>query len=217
MGFDLIIFDCDGVLVDSERLTVGMEARILTELGWPHTPEEVVAGFMGRSPSYQRGAITARLGADAAALFDERTDAEAHALFDSDLIAVPGVEAVLADLAERGVPTCVASSGTHERIRRTLGRTGLLAGFEGRIFSATEVENGKPAPDLFLHAAVRMGIDPVRCAVIEDSVYGVRGAIAAGMAAFGFGGGLTPADRLSTAGATVFTQMSDLIGVLEAA
>jgi HAD superfamily hydrolase (TIGR01509 family) len=212
--FDLVIFDCDGVLVDSERLTVGIEARVLTELGWPHTPDEVIAGFMGRSPSYQRGEITKRLGADAAALFDERTDTEAHAVFDSDLIAVPGVEAVLADLRARGVKTCVASSGTHERIRRTLGRTGLLAGFEGRIFSASEVENGKPAPDLFLHAAARMGIEPGRCAVIEDSVYGVRGAVAAGMAAFGFGGGLTQPAQLADAGATVFDAMADLVPLL---
>ena len=214
MRLDLVIFDCDGVLVDSERLTIGMEARVLTELGWPHTPEEVVAGFMGRSPSYQRAQITERLGADAAAHFDTRTDAEAHALFESDLIAVPGVVAVLADLAERGVPTCVASSGTHERIRRTLGRTGLLAGFEGRIFSASEVAEGKPAPDLFLYAARCMGVDPAQCAVIEDSVYGVRGAVAAGMAAFGFGGGLTPAERLLEAGATVFAEMAALTKLL---
>ncbi|MDQ1683206.1 MAG: hypothetical protein QOH99_1747, partial [Frankiaceae bacterium] len=97
---------------------------------------------------------------------------------------------------------------------RTLGRTGLLAGFEGRIFSASEVENGKPAPDLFLHAAARMGIEAGRCAVIEDSVYGVRGAVAAGMAAFGFGGGLTQPAQLADAGATVFDAMADLVPLL---
>ncbi|MDQ1703268.1 MAG: hypothetical protein QOF57_2520 [Frankiaceae bacterium] len=216
MPFGLVIFDCDGVLVDTERLTVGIEARILTELGWPHTTDAVVAAFMGRSPSYQRAEITSRLGAEAAALFDERTDAEVHAAFDRDLTAVPGVEAVLEELYRRGTTTCVASSGTHERIRRTLGHTGLLAGLQGRIFSASEVAHGKPAPDLFLYAAERMGVAPSRCCVIEDSVYGVQAAVSAGMTAFGFGGGLTQPADLEAAGATVFGDMADLLAMLDA-
>ena len=113
-----------------------------------------------------------------------------------------------------GIPTCVASSGSHDRMRRTLGLTGLHGRFAGRIFSATEVARGKPAPDLFLHAAHRMGVHPSRCAVVEDSVYGVRAAVAAGMTAYGFAGGLTAADALGAAGAVVFEEMADLVDVL---
>src|SRR5207247_3193044 len=93
-------------------------------------------------------------------------------------------------------PTCVASSGTHERMRYTLGLTGLYDRFAGRIFSSSEVARGKPAPDIFLYAADRMGVDPASCAVVEDSRYGVEAARAAGMHVFGFAGGLTVAERL---------------------
>ena len=111
-------------------------------------------------------------------------------------------------------PTCVASSGEHERMRRTLGRTGLHADFEGRIYSATEVERGKPHPDLFLHAADRMGADPARCVVVEDSPFGVRGAVAAGMTALGYAA-MTPAVVLEAEGAETFSAMPDLPNLLE--
>ena len=213
----LVIFDCDGVLVDSERLTVAVEARVLTELGWPHTPEQVVARWMGRTSAFQLGEVEERLGTAAMVEYDARSTAEVHDTFVRELRAVDGVEALLDHLDSVGVPTCVASSGTHDRMRRTLGLTGLHKRFTGRIFSATEVSHGKPEPDLFLHASEQMGVDPAGCVVIEDSVYGVRAGVAAGMTVYGFAGGLTPAEELAADGAVVFDAMADLVDVLTAA
>lgn len=208
---ELVVFDCDGVLVDSERLSVAVDARVLTELGWPISAAEVVGRWMGRSSAYQLTEVADRLGAEVAARYDELSTREVHAAFETDLRAVPGVVDVLDHLAATGIPTCVASSGTHERIRRTLGITGLATRFDGRIFSATEVARGKPAPDLFLHAAAAMGVVPQRCVVVEDSVYGVRAAVGAGMDVLGFAGGLTHQAELAAAGAETFEAMSDLV------
>ena len=211
---DLVIFDCDGVLVDSERLTVGVEARVLTELGWPHTAEQVVDRWMGRASAFQLAEIEQQLGTAAMREYDERSTAEVHDAFQRELRAVEGVEHLLDELDRAGLPVCVASSGSHGRMRRTLGITGMHDRFAGRIFSATEVAHGKPAPDLFLHAADRMGFPPGRCVVIEDSVYGVQAAVAAGMTAYGYAGGLTAADRLAADGAIVFERMHDLVEAL---
>ncbi|MGN6576559.1 MAG: HAD family hydrolase [Nocardioides sp.] len=190
---------------------------MLTELGWPHTAEQVVARWMGRSTEFQLGEIEQRLGAEAMLEYDERSTTEVHAAFERELCAVEGVKHLLDELDRAGLPVCVASSGSHGRMRRTLGLTGMYDRFAGRIFSATEVEHGKPAPDLFLHAADRMGVPPARCVVIEDSVYGVQAAVAAGMTAYGFAGGLTSGDRLAADGAVVFERMRDLVEVLTAA
>lgn len=215
MRHELVIFDCDGVLVDTERLTVGVEARILTELGWPLTSADVVERFMGRSSAAQLAEVAARLGPAAARDFDERSTAEVHAAFERELVAVPGVLEVIHACHRQGVRTCIASSGTHDRMRRTLGLTGMYDLFTERIFSATEVSHGKPAPDLFLHAARQMGCDPKACAVVEDSLYGVQAAVAAGMTAYGFAGGLAPARSLAAAGATVFEDMAELVDLLQ--
>ena len=131
--------------------------------------------------------------------------------FESDLHSISGIEAALDQIT---LPTCVASSGSHEKIRTTLGHTNLLGRFEGRIFSSSEVSKGKPAPDVFLHAARQMGYEPERCVVIEDSKYGVQAARAAGMHAFGYAGGLTPAEWLEAEKATVFTSMAELPDLL---
>jgi HAD superfamily hydrolase (TIGR01509 family) len=211
---DLVIFDCDGVLVDTERLTVGVEARVLTELGWPHTAEDVVARWMGRSSAAQLRDLEKRLGRDRARRFDELTTAELHDTFERELTAIEDIPALLDHLDASGVRTCVASSGTHDRMRRTLGITGLHHRFAGRIFSASDVPHGKPAPDLFLRAAARMGVPPAGCVVIEDSVYGVRAGVAAGMRVLGFAGGLTAGADLAAAGAETFERMLDLVGVL---
>ncbi len=112
------------------------------------------------------------------------------------------------------IPTCVASSGSHEKMRYTLGKTGLYERFAGRIFSAAEVPRGKPAPDLFVHAAARMGVAPADCAVVEDSAVGVQAARAAGMPVFGYAGGVTPAIRLEGPGTIVFRDMRELPGLL---
>jgi HAD superfamily hydrolase (TIGR01509 family) len=120
---------------------------------------------------------------------------------------------VVSALDRIDVPVCVASNGNHEKMRLTLSLTGLLPRFEGRMFSVTEVERGKPDPDLFLHAARRMGCAPRSCAVVEDSVFGVRAACAAGMAAYGYAGETEPA-ALAAAGARVFRNMEELPGLL---
>jgi HAD superfamily hydrolase (TIGR01509 family) len=210
----LVIFDCDGVLVDTERIAVRVDVAVLAELGWAITEAEVIERFMGRSSQSQLGEVAQRLGSAAMREFDERSTAEVHEAFERELRAVEGVEHLLDALERAGLPVCVASSGSHGRMRRTLGITGMYDRFDGRIFSATEVEHGKPAPDLFLHAAARMGVAPDGCAVIEDSVYGVQAAVAAGMTAYGYAGGLTPPDRLAADGAVVFEQMADLVAVL---
>lgn len=119
------------------------------------------------------------------------------------------VEGIHEALDEITIETCVASSGTHQKMRRSLGMTGLYERFEGRIFSATEVEHGKPEPDLFLHAAERMAVEPAKCAVVEDSPFGVQAAKAAGMTAFAYAGGLVPTEQLREAD-VVFHDMREL-------
>lgn len=207
---ELVIFDCDGVLVDSERIAVRIDVEVLAELGWPLTRDEVIERFLGRTHEYMLGEIEAHLGRSLAAEW-ERFEQRYLAAIEAELKAVDGIEDVLDALP---VPTCVASSGSHEKMRRTLGRTGLYERFDGRIFSATEVASGKPAPDLFLHAAARMGVRPEACAVVEDSHHGVAAARAAGMRAFGYAGGVTPADWLAGPGTVVFDDMRELPGLL---
>src|SRR5688500_15195921 len=146
----LVIFDCDGVLVDSERIAVRVNVAIMAQLGWPLTAAEVIDRFIGRSHASIAEIIAARLGAETAATWSDRFETELHEAVDAELVAVDGIVEALSRIT---VPTCVASSGTHEKLRHTLGRTGLYPHFAGRIFSATEVPRGKPAPDLFLHAA----------------------------------------------------------------
>jgi HAD superfamily hydrolase (TIGR01509 family) len=205
--FELVIFDCDGVLVDSERIAVRVEAEYLAELGWPLSQAEIVERFMGRTTEYMDEAVEAQLGSRLAGDWKDQFRRRYHEAFAAELVPVDGVLEMLDQLS---VPTCVASSGSHDKLRFTLGHTGLYGRFEGRIFSGYEVANGKPAPDLFLHAAARMGAEPARCAVVEDSRYGVLAARAAGMRAFGYAGGLTPADRLEGEGTVVFEDMREL-------
>ena len=211
---ELVLFDCDGVLVDSERITVAVEARLLTSLGWPITPEEVVRRWMGRTGSAQVAEVAERLGPEAAERYDAESTAEVHRAFRTELTEVDGISSLVDHLEAAGVPTCVASSGTHTRMAATLGITGLRERFDGRIFSASEVGRGKPAPDLFLHAAARMGAAPAGCVVIEDSPYGVQAGVAAGMRVLGYGGGLVDADVLAGAGAEVFGHMSEVPALL---
>jgi HAD superfamily hydrolase (TIGR01509 family) len=205
--FDLVIFDCDGVLVDSERLAVRVEAEYLAELGWPLTEAEIVERFLGRTAEYMDEAVEARLGSRLPGDWRDQFQRRYREAFAAGLVAVEGVSEALDQIT---VPTCVASSGSHDKLRFTLGHTGLYGRFEGRIFSGYEVANGKPAPDLFLHAAARMGADPARCAVVEDSLYGVLAARAAGMRAFGYAGGLTTAERLEGEATVVFDDMRAL-------
>ncbi|MFF4383147.1 HAD family hydrolase [Kitasatospora sp. NPDC092039] len=210
---ELVIFDCDGVLVDSEVIAVRVLVRLGEEYGWPLTAAEAIERFVGRSEAVNRATVAERLGGDTAAVWSKRF-VELHAEeVDAGLTPVNGLPEALAAIT---LPTCVASSGTHEKMRHTLGRTGLYDRFAGRIFSATEVERGKPAPDLFLHAARSMGVDPAACVVVEDSRPGVEAARAAGMRALGYAGGVTAAERLAGPGTVVFDDMRALPGLIAA-
>ncbi|MYV93858.1 HAD family hydrolase [Streptomyces sp. SID1034] len=210
---ELVIFDCDGVLVDSERIAARVQVALGAELGWPLTEDEVVDRFIGRSHAAIREQVAARLGEDTAATWSERFEQLHREAVDADLAPVEGLPEALDALT---LPTCIASSGSHDKMRHTLGRTGLYERFAGRIFSATEVSHGKPAPDLFLHAARQMGVDPAACVVVEDSQPGVRAARAAGMRSFGYAGGLTPAARLEGPDTEIFYDMRTLSTLIAA-
>ena len=209
---ELVIFDCDGVLVDSERLAVGIDVRVLGALGWTLTGQEVIERFVGRSDAFFVAEVEAYLGRRLAPNWEAEFRHLYRDAFAAHLAPVPGVVEALDRITR---PTCVASSGTHEKMRYTLGITGLYERFAGRIFSAEEVPHGKPAPDLFLHAATRMGVDPEACAVVEDSRHGVEAGRAAGMRVFGFAGGLTTAEALRGPRTVVFTDMRELPKLLE--
>jgi HAD superfamily hydrolase (TIGR01509 family) len=204
-----VIFDCDGVLVDSEPISNRVLAAMLTDLGLPTTAEESMAAHLGRAWPSVAELIEARLGRPLAEDFRPRYVEGMLAAFERELEPVPGIVEAL-DAIDN--PSCVASSGAHEKMRMTLAHTGLLERFEGRIFSATEVARGKPAPDLFLHAAERMGWAPEDCVVVEDSAAGVEAARAAGMRALGYAGRTDPA---LLAGSEVFTAMAELPALLQ--
>lgn len=208
---DLVIFDCDGVLVDSERLSIAIDRRVLADLGWSLTHDEILHRFVGRSSAHFRAEVEEHLGRRLPDDWEEPYLPWYAEAFDKELQAVDGVVEALDAI---GLPICVASSGPHAKIRRNLGLTGLLSRLDGRIFSAEDVSEGKPAPDLFLHAARSLGVEPSRCAVVEDSRFGVAAARAAGMRAFGYAGGLTPPEWLAGERTTVFTEMRTLPALL---
>ncbi|GAA1552725.1 HAD family phosphatase [Kribbella lupini] len=210
----LVIFDNDGVLVDSERLANTILAELLTEAGLPYTFEEAVRDFMGGSMVSMRQKTEAQLGRPLPADLEDRYH---QRLFDgfANLQAVEGVGAVLDHLDGIGTPYCLASSGTHQRIHTALTAVGFWDRFEGRIFSSEDVEHGKPAPDLFLYAASTLGVKPADCVVVEDSPLGVAAANAAGMKVFGYAAMTDPA-KLGSADA-IFHQMTALPALIEAA
>ena len=183
---DLVIFDCDGVLVDSELLAVEALCEVLAAAGVPAKPAMIARCFGMKQADILRS-VERDTGV---AVPDGVADAlwpATRVLFDQSLRPMPGVADFIARLGDR--PRCVASSSSLERIRFSLAKTGLAEFFGEHVFSSQMVARGKPAPDLFLFAAERMGVDPGRCAVIEDSTFGVQGARAAGMRALGFLGG----------------------------
>ncbi|MFD7033286.1 HAD family hydrolase [Streptomyces sp. NPDC059917] len=214
MSYDLVIFDNDGVLVDSEPLSNTILSAYLTELGHPTSYEDSLRDYMGAAVHRVHDTILERTGERLPEDFDDTLHARVFAAFARELRPVPGAVEVLEELTARGIPYCLASSGSHERIRVGHRTTGLDEWFEEEwIFSSEDVGKGKPAPDLFLHAAARMGVEPGRCVVVEDSPLGVRAARAAGMDVLGFTS-MTPAERL--AGATgLFGEMKELPGLLQ--
>ena len=211
----LVIFDCDGVLVDSEPLSI----RVLIDVARAHGAEldeaEAYRKFLGRSLSNLVSVLDSDFGISADEGFLERMRRDLYARFETELQPVAGA---LATLPFR---RCVASSSQPERIRLSLRLTGLLSFFEPDIFSATMVENGKPAPDLFLHAARAMETEPAHCIVIEDSPAGILAAKRAGMTVFAFTGG-SHADReeyrrevAALSPHVTFDAMSDLLHLVQ--
>lgn len=200
------------MLVDSERLAGPILAGVLTELGLPTTAADVDRDFKGRSWEHGLEVIRARRGgAEPWPELRERYRAALFDTFDAQLEPIAGIAAALDGLDAANVPYCVASSGDHERIRRGLRAGGLLDRFpDEAIFSVEDVEHGKPAPDLFLHAAQQMGFDVVGTAVVEDSPAGVQAGIAAGMRVFGYAPTEADMSALQADGAEPFQDMAEL-------
>jgi HAD superfamily hydrolase (TIGR01509 family) len=214
--FDLIIFDCDGVLVDSEVISCRAHAATLTRHGYPITADQVLDRFLGVSDREARMIVEAELGRSLPDDFEAQMKQAALQRYADDLRLVPYVGEAIAAI---NVPKCVASSGTPEKIQHGLECAGLYDLLAPHIFSASQVKRGKPAPDLFLFAAGQMKASPARCVVIEDSVPGITGARTAGMTVLGFHGGshCRPghADTLRAAGASaVFDDMRELPGLI---
>jgi HAD superfamily hydrolase (TIGR01509 family) len=199
---DLIIFDCDGVLVDSEMVSFEAEAEVFGEIGVALTAQDLLGRFLGMSSASMFAILERERGISLPPDFSERAARRTLQAFDQRLRPIPGIAELLAGLPDR---KCVASSSEPPRIRHSLSLAGILHHFEPHIFSATQVKHGKPAPDLFLFAAESMGAPPARCLAIEDSVAGVTAARAAGMTVLGFTGGSHcldgHAERLHHAGA----------------
>ncbi|MGF1474310.1 MAG: HAD family hydrolase [Geminicoccaceae bacterium] len=215
----LIIFDLDGVIVDSEPIAARIEAEMLREAGLTIDEREVLKRFLGRSEDQMRRSVEIELGRPLHEDFTAELRSRVLAAFENELLPIPGIAAVLRRLTG---PRCVASSSALERIRTSLKIADLFSQFSPHLFSASMVERGKPAPDLFRYAASQMGIPIARCIVIEDSTAGVRAGKAANMTVFGFVGGShliadQDGDRLREAGAdVVFDRMSDLPRLLAA-
>src|SRR5437764_1595562 len=215
MRWDLVIFDCDGVLIDSELLSIRADRECLRECGIELSADEILERYTGISFAGMVADIEAHHG-PLPPDFADRHRGHLWPLFERELQPIPGVTGVLDSLVCR---ICVASSGRPERLKHALSLVGLYDRFHPHIFSAVEVAHGKPAPDLFLHAAERMGVTPARCIVIEDSLPGVTAAIAAGMTVIGFVGAshCRPGDaaRLAAQGAVaVIEDMALLPAIL---
>jgi HAD superfamily hydrolase (TIGR01509 family) len=219
--FDLVIFDCDGVLVDSEVISCRAHSQTLTRHGYPITPEGVLKRFLGVSDREARQIVETETGRKLPDDFELQVKQATLQFYAGDLEAISYVGETIAAL---NLPTCVASSGTPEKIHHGLTCAGLYDLLAPNIFSASQVKRGKPAPDLFLFAAERMAAAPERCLVIEDSIPGITGARAAGMTVLGFHGGshCQPghAETLRAAGALLtfddMRQLPDLIGQIDA-
>ena len=189
----LVIFDCDGVLVDSEPIANAVFALHLRKIGLPYTTEQAINRFMGRSMKScmvevldDLQALGVATSKDFPSAFLAALQADTFAAFEKSLKPVLGITDAINAIEAAGVKTCIASSGDHAKMKVTLGLCGLYDRFLERIFSATQVQNGKPAPDLFLFAAAQMGFKPIECTVVEDSPAGVQAAVAAGMRVVGY-------------------------------
>ena len=206
----LVIFDCDGVLVDSESISARVSSQILTEHGWSIAPADLMARFKGCTDEHWRAAVAERIPAASLDEWHERQAARYDAAFNNELVAIDGVAEAIARIP---VPICVASNGSHVKIERNLERVGLLDLFRGAIFSAQDVPRGKPAPDLFLHAAITMDVSPATVVVVEDSRHGVAAAAAAGMRCLMYSSE-SPGRDVVSPGTLVFESMDRLPALL---
>ncbi|MCH2107729.1 MAG: HAD family hydrolase [Polyangiaceae bacterium] len=209
-----IIFDCDGVLVDSEPLASRVLAECLCEVGMEISPLDADLRYRGKSLRDVFLEVEATLEQQLPPDFGARLNLQTQSLFDQELKAVEGVEDVLKALQEAKIPLCVASSGSPQKIAHSLELVGLTDYFEGRLFSALQVQHGKPAPDLFLYAASQLGLKPESCAVIEDSLPGILGAKQANTKVFGYAA-RTPRADIQQLEATAFDTMKELQILLE--
>lgn len=211
----LVIFDCDGVLVDSERLANTELARAVNALGLPTTLEQSMARYKGLSMPSVQAKIEEALDRPLPDNFLDEVQAATAQAFRRSLAAVDGVRDVLALLRACGVAKCVASSGSHDKMALTLSLTDLAPFFDGAIFSAIDVARGKPYPDLFVHAAASMGFPPEDCVVIEDSLPGVQAGVAAQMRVLAFcADAAADPQAMAAAGGEVFFRMAELPGLL---
>ncbi|ATU95264.1 HAD family hydrolase [Phyllobacterium zundukense] len=213
--YELVIFDCDGVLIDSETLASRIDAEELTRIGYPTSYSDVVLRFTGLSSATMRKMIEEDWGRALPSDFDTIVQSRIKESYRTELQAISGIDRLLHQLP---LPRCVASSSAPDKLRLGLELTGLWTHFDPHVFSSVMVKAGKPAPDLFLFAATQMGIAPARCVVVEDSIAGVRAGVAAEMTVIGFtAGGHCLEDhgqRLLSAGAAVVATSAEELGPL---
>ena len=207
----LVIFDCDGVLVDSETIVCRVVAEEMTKLGMPATVEELDEQFSGRPSQDCILDIETRYGGPLPQSYFNATERRIRESFHTELEAVAGIHEVLEKLQSTDLQTCVASSGPHAKMQITLNKTGLWEYFDGRIYSADDVGRGKPWPDLFLHSAAQFDIAPEHCLVVEDSIAGVKAAVSAGMPVIGYSQNGARARQLEAEGARVINDMQLLL------
>ncbi|WP_323813131.1 HAD family hydrolase [Cellvibrio sp. NN19] len=232
----LVIFDCDGVLVDSEIISARVSSDCLKEIGVELSAETILETYRGKSVADCIRMITEELSQldDWKSLTDaEKTERgtqfwrhvqlQTLVVCEQELEPVAGVMAVLDALKEKQIPFCVASNGKHEKMRMTLAKTGIMPYVQGRVFSFEDVTRGKPAPDLFLHAAKTLNVEPTQAIVVEDSLTGIQAAVAAGMRPLGYcppnadGSDNCLLAEMRTLGAEVFFSMDELMPLIEKA
>ena len=207
----LVIFDCDGVLVDTEPVSNAVMSAALAHYGIAISADDCRQRFVGRTIEAVQAAVEAEIGRSLDADWPDRVRRQTEAAFDRGVQPIAGIEAAIAAVKGAHLPYCVASSGKFSKMRKSLGTARLLPHFEDVLFSAEQVQRGKPSPDLFLFAAERMGADPAACVVIEDSVPGVQAGLAAGMRVLAFAGDpMSVKAGLLEAGTESFSHMNDL-------
>ena len=211
-AFKLAIFDCDGVLVDSERLTCQVLTECLAEQGLEMNEREVLRLFVGKSIPRSIEMVSEMLGVEPSEEMWPAFAQRANARLAAEVQAVRHIDVALSQL---NLPYCVASNGDFAKMNVTLGTSGLLPLFEGKMFSATQVGQGKPAPDLFLLAAKSMGFAPQDCVVIEDSPTGIQAAVAAGMTPFGYAEHMPPAILREAGAVHIFDDMALLPDLIQ--